>query len=294
MNMCKSSLPFWLYSRLKDTYMLVKFMTLFTYLVLSVAFVSSANAGKYISHGPDVDMNEAVSKLKRRAMAGDAMAQLDLGRHYNYGEGVSQDNKLAYQWISNAANQGLHAAKVNLAEFYIKGTVVDKDLRIAEALLNQAAKHGSIEAHLFLFRLYRSNSEVKDYEAAIFWLKKAAEEGSVKAMEMMAAMFLDGRVVEPDYTKSAYWLNRGAEAGDLDASYNLADFYMQGTGVTKDTVKGTKLLKNAALKGHTYSIDYFVEQARKNSNEAQQLLKQIFDGKLHDTEAFRVYRQEVY
>ncbi|MBU1640496.1 MAG: sel1 repeat family protein [Proteobacteria bacterium] len=168
----------------------------------------------------------------------------------------------------------------------------DSDIEKAESLLQQAAKHGSEEAYLILGRIYTRHSEKKDYDTASFWLTKAAELGSTKAMDMLALIYLDGRVVEQDYSKAAYWLQRGSDAGDPSATYNLADFYMQGTGVAKDPAMATRLLKQAAMKGHPYSIDYFVEEARKDNSEAQQFLEQLHAEQGHDSDAFKKYRQE--
>jgi len=138
----------------------------------------------------------------------------------------------------------------------------------AESLLQQAASQGSEEAYLILGRMYTRDQEKKDFTTASFWLKKAANQGSTKAMEMLALIYLDGRVIAPDYSKAAYWLQRGSDAGDLDATYNLAHYYLEGTGVVEDRDEAIRLLKYAAKSGHQYSIDFFTEQAKNNDVDA--------------------------
>lgn len=277
----------------RAAYMQTNFKHLIFTLTAILLMVSSANAGTYITHEPDVDMKQAFSEVLRKAKGGNAKAQLDLGRHYAYGEGVEQNDRQAFKWIEKAANQNLAIAKFDLAKFYLKGEGgVYKDIKKAEALLVQAAEQGVIEAHLVLGRMYTRSKDLKDYATASMWLKKAADKGSVEAMDQLALMFLDGRVIEPDHSKAAYWLQRGSDAGDPGATANLAHFYLEGTGVTKNLAKATSLLKEAAMKGHTYSIDYFVEQARKDNSEALQFLEQLHARQGHDTEAFKKYRQE--
>ena len=177
---------------------------------------------------------------------------------------------------ANAGNFNTSDSTVGLL-FQAKIYLTDGDYNIqkAESLLQQAAHQGSEEAYLILGRMYTRDQEKKDFTAASLWLKKAADLGSTRAMDMMALLYLDGRVVEPDKSKAAYWVQRGSDAGDLDATYNLADFYMQGTGVAKDRVEAIRLLKYAAEKGHQYSIDYFVEQAKNNDADAIAFLNSL-------------------
>lgn len=169
---------------------------------------------------------------------------------------------------SDSTESFLSQAKVYLTDG-------EYNIKKAESLLQQAASRGAEEAYLILGRLYTRDQEKKDFTAASFWLKKAADQESTKAMNMMALLYLDGRVVEPDKTKAAYWVQRGSDAGDLDATYNLANFYLEGEGVTRDRDEAIRLLKYAAEKGHQYSIDYFVEQAKNNDADAIAFLNSL-------------------
>lgn len=254
----------------KGTDTMKKYMNTCFVLMAAVTFymVSSAQADTYLTHGDNVDMKQAFSDVSAKAEQGNAKAQFDLGQHYVNGEGVEQNEELAFKWTEKAANQNLAEAEFELAKYYLTGTVVGKDIRQGISLLTQSANQGVVEAHIVLGRLYTRNKELKNYAAASLWLTKAADLGSTKAMDMMALIYLDGRVVEPDNSKAAYWLQRGSDAGDLGATYSLADFYMQGTGVAKDKAEAIRLLKYAAEKGHQYSIDYFVEQAKNNDADA--------------------------
>lgn len=162
---------------------------------------------------------------------------------------------------------------LNQAKIYL--TDGDFNIQKAESLLQQAAQQGSEEAYLILGRIYTRDQEKKDFIAASSWLKKAANLGSTKAMEMMALINVDGRVIAPDYSKAAYWLRRGSDAGDLGATYNLAYYYLGGTGVDKNRAEAIRLLKYAAKKGHPYSIDYFTEQAKNNDADAIEFLSTL-------------------
>ena len=52
-----------------------------------------------------------LAALKEKAASGDAEAQLNLGRMYATGEGVLEDNILAYLWLNLAGAQGIKFAR---------------------------------------------------------------------------------------------------------------------------------------------------------------------------------------
>src|SRR5262245_51555229 len=52
------------------------------------------------------------------SVGGDVYAQGMLGRHYEAGEGVRQDQAEALKWYRKAADQGLAIAQYNVGVFY--------------------------------------------------------------------------------------------------------------------------------------------------------------------------------
>lgn len=58
----------------------------------------------------------AVEFLKKRAEAGSASAQYELGKRYMTGDGVEKDLTLARKWLEASANQGNENAKLKLQE----------------------------------------------------------------------------------------------------------------------------------------------------------------------------------
>lgn len=211
----------------------LKFQQILCIVVITFLIVVNADAApSYLTHNSNVNMERAVANLTVKAEEGVAEAQYDLALHYTYGEGVEENDKLAFHWYEKASNQNLTIAKVDLATFYLEGAGgVDKDFQKAEFLLKQAAEQRSEEAHLLLARIYTIEPIKKDFSTASYWLKKAADQGSTKAMDIMALMFLDGELIEPDLSEAAYWFQRGSDAGNLGATYSLAICYLEGTVV---------------------------------------------------------------
>jgi TPR repeat protein len=70
---------------------------------------------------------EDFATLQKRAAAGDAAAQNNLGDRYYYGNGVSVDYAQSLAWYRKAADQGNAAGQANLAYMYSHGRGVSED-----------------------------------------------------------------------------------------------------------------------------------------------------------------------
>jgi TPR repeat protein len=68
----------------------------------------------------------------KRAEAGDAKAQCDLGVFYYKGDGVTQDYKEAVKWLTKSAEQGNLIASYILGHCYYFGKGVAKDEKEAK------------------------------------------------------------------------------------------------------------------------------------------------------------------
>ena len=84
--------------------------------------------------------------LIRNAEQGNADAQINLGRIYQYGKGVPQNYKTAVKWYRLAAEQGNADAQTNLGGMYYKGTGVLQDFIRAHMWTNIVASQGDKDA----------------------------------------------------------------------------------------------------------------------------------------------------
>ena len=76
------------------------------------------------------------------AEQGDANAQALLGRMYEEGVGVKQDNVKAVKWYSRAAEQGIAEAQFNLGVMYYNGRGVQVNKSLAKEWLGKACDNG--------------------------------------------------------------------------------------------------------------------------------------------------------
>src|SRR5438105_6380780 len=93
-----------------------------TLLIGATVFAQANDEPPKVSRSP-IEMSD----LQKKAESGDAKAQLELGKAYEKGDGVQQNEEIAAGWIRKAAEQGNAAAQNELGIMYRTGTGVNKD-----------------------------------------------------------------------------------------------------------------------------------------------------------------------
>ena len=63
-----------------------------------------------------------------------------------------------------------------------------------------------------------------------------------------------GEGVPQDYTQAVYWWRKAAEQGDADAQFMLGDCYYKGQGVPQDYAQAVSLYRKAAEQGYPMAI----------------------------------------
>jgi len=91
---------------------------------------------------------EAVKKLTPAAEKGHKKAQYRLGRCYDKGHGVAEDNQKAYQWYLKGAQQGHAKSQYQLAKCYMKGKGTNKDSTKAKSWMLKAIKNDKVKDKL--------------------------------------------------------------------------------------------------------------------------------------------------
>ena len=124
--------------------------------------------------------------LVKKAEAGDADAQFNLGDCYRLGTGVTQDSKEAFKWYAKSAEQGVAWAQSWLGYCYISGTGVTQDSQEAVKFYKKSAEQGNDQAQFFLGSCYANGTGVtQDYKEAVKWYTKSAEQGCPQAKEAL-------------------------------------------------------------------------------------------------------------
>ncbi|MBR2236540.1 MAG: sel1 repeat family protein [Prevotella sp.] len=112
---------------------------------------------------------QAFPLLKKAAEKGHKKAQYRLGRCYDKGHGVEEDNKTAFIWYEKAAKQDHAKSQFQLARYYLKGKGgISVDKEKAAKLLKKAVKGGS-----------KSGKEIEEE------LKADAAKGDEEAIQLL-------------------------------------------------------------------------------------------------------------
>jgi len=207
-------------------------------LLLSGAFgIAQQPAQSSLQNTPAFQTSAPVSALQQRAATGDAQAQFELGRAYEDGSGVPQDDAKAVEWFRKSAEQGNAQAENSLGVMYALGRGVPRDR-----------------------------------EEAVRWYKKAAKLGSADGMYNVAISYFNGEGAEENTTLACTWMVAAQRKGDAQAAealkhiedqigtamgrcrYDLAGMYEKGDELPQDLPAALQVYTEEAQKDHKQSI----------------------------------------
>jgi TPR repeat protein len=120
-----------------------------------------------------------------------------------------------------------------------------------------------------------------DYELAIEYFIKAAEQENTKALIDLYQLYTDNNFIAPDHDKARKFLDRAIELDCPDAYATKAIDYFEGVTDCKDEKQGHELLNTAIKMGSQIGIEYSLSRsvqrqiAERISSEASTMLKEI-------------------
>ncbi len=138
---------------------------------------------------------EAFPKLKASAEKGHKKAQYRLGRCYDKGRGVAENDQQAFQWYQKSAAQGYAKAQYELGKCYKDGEGVEKDRKKAFDLFMKAAQQENADGEFAVGKAYLKGKGVKaDKAKAVKWLKRAVnnEKGGKDIVAELKTEAADG------------------------------------------------------------------------------------------------------
>jgi hypothetical protein len=208
--------------------------------------------------------------------------------------------------IEAAAAEGDPVALYQLATFYSEGQVSElvkyeqNESKVLECI-TKSAEAGYALAAFTLGCIYEYGhcGLQPDMSTAMFWYKKAAEQGNAKAMTNLGCCFQKIGISDEAVT----WLEKACDAGDDMAFGMLSVHYLNGIGVEKDEDKAFALAKQGAdlddaegykMLGICYllgsgveqdtdtAVDRFISASNKGNEVAMLYLGRIFMGDYGD------------
>ena len=156
------------------------------------------------------------------------------------------------QELLDKANGGSPRAQYYMGEYLSQGNGVDVDYEEAVKWYRKSAEQSYILAEWELANCYYYGDGVtRNYEEALKWYRRFYDHENGREAEMMIGLcYLNGHGVKKDGKKGAEWLLKAAKNGDDQAMFYIGECYLSGNGVAKDHKEAFKWLKKAALNGH--------------------------------------------
>jgi serine/threonine protein kinase len=190
---------------------------------------------------------EALKWYNKAAARGNAEAQNELGRFYQFGWGVEKDNAQAVQWFRKASDQGLAEAQANLGWMYQYGLGVAVDNAQAFQLYQKSAlSGGGSPAETRLGFMYENGLGVqKDYAQALSWYRKGADQGNPRAQTSLGIFYQNGWAVPQDYAQALQWYRKAADQNFKWAQNRMGMMYKNGWGVPQDAEQARSWFQKA-------------------------------------------------
>ena len=197
---------------------------------------------------------EEIEILRADAIAGDAVAQNDLGCAYSSGDGVAKNLKEAFTWFERSAKQGNKYGQYNTGRYYQYGYGVGKNICLAIEWYEKSANQGFGKAANMLGEIY--------------------EKGYYPNISVYSFNSDDITSIEPNPEEAFYWYKKGKNSEDL-AKFNLGRCYELGIGTPKSLFMACKLY-----------TDCKDEKAQEKLNLIKQTYNPILDTSLQNIEIF--------
>lgn len=150
------------------------------------------NIGRCYFNGTGVnqkDPQKACEWLEKAAIKGLANAQNGIGLCYYDGNGREKDPQKGCEWFEKAAIQGMPEAQHHIGRCYYEGNGVKKDPKKGCEWFEKAAIYGLPVSQYVLGLCYYIDGFEKNDEKAKFWLRKAASQKNMDAINMLREAF---------------------------------------------------------------------------------------------------------
>ena len=139
-----------------------------------------------------------------------------------------------------------------LGGYYYTGGCITKDYNKAVEWFLKAAEQGNVDAQYYLGECYYYGRGItKDYDKAVTWYKKAAKTGYAAAQNNLGECYYFGDGVTENHAEAVKWYRKAAEQGYARAQNNLGECYDFGDGITRDHAEAVKWYLKAAEQGYS-------------------------------------------
>jgi localization factor PodJL len=129
------------------------------------------------------------------------------------------DKARSARMMKEAASKGLVMAQYQMARLFEKGEGVPRDLAASRSWTEQAAIGGNVKAmHDLAVFFAEGEAGPQSYASAAEWFRQASDMGVVDSQYNLALLFEQGQGVPKDPAEAAFWYGVAGRAGDADGA----------------------------------------------------------------------------
>ena len=215
----------------------------------------TAKQSEAVKAEPAVKRQKAIeTPVKQQEPAKAELTKDDLfreGRRWLTGDGCDVDERKAFAYFKQAANQGHTEAQYQLSICYDRGMGVRRSITEAAKWCQMAAYGGHAQAQSEIGYCYEyGQGVVRNIKEAVRWYQIASEQGNVEAKNNLAFCYQKGKGVLKNVDEAIRLYQEAAEAGHASAQYNLGFCYWYGEGIESDKIKAIELFERSAANGN--------------------------------------------
>jgi TPR repeat protein len=219
------------------------------------------------------DYAQAARWLRLAAEQGEPNARSKLVEMYRQGQGVQLEDLKSSVWSgyleSKSSSDDGDQAKPETREQFENPRPNESHRPGSEAAaaklidLKARAQRGDADAQIELGLIYVNGECVAESGAnAVIWLQKAADQGDVRAMKLLARLYghdislqVRPKGLPKDSSKEKQWWQKAADKGDVDAMFHLGVWYDGGYSTPIDVAEAIQWWRRAADLGNIDSMN---------------------------------------
>ncbi len=177
---------------------------------------------------------------------------------------VNTEKKEPNTSITKLALKNDKIAQNKLGDFY--ENQAHPDYEKALYWYEKSANQGYAPAQYNLAIIYEFRNRLNpEYKKSLYWLKKSVNQGYAPAQNGLGMLYSMGRGIPQDNKKALYWFTKSANNGGRMGQYNLALSYKRGDGIKQDYKKAFYWFTKSARQNYSMAYEE-LGKAYQNAN----------------------------
>lgn len=190
----------------------------------------------------DGDIAKTLECFTKMAELGLPQGYVGLALLYYDGLGVKQDRAEAMKWLNKGVETGNEKALLTACIIYEK----EGNFPQAVACCRAAAEKGESHSCIKMAQYYYAGQGVeRDYDEAVKWAERAAEQGNALALVIIANI----HEKKGAYDKAFEFYEKAAQQGEMGGYVGMGLLCHKGLIANKDKADGVKYVQQAAASG---------------------------------------------